>query len=88
MKPSLLQRHLVNNHGEYKDKPTEFFKCKAENVSENSNVIHNFTQYRKVVLVTSYEIALLAAKNRSSYTAVEPLIVSVALIIADKMLER
>jgi hypothetical protein len=38
--------------------------------------------------VTSYELALLAAKNKSSYTAVESLIVPGGLIITDKMLDK
>lgn len=40
MQPSVLHRHSVTNHGEIKDKPAEFFKRKAENVSKISNVIH------------------------------------------------
>jgi hypothetical protein len=79
---------LVTNHGEYKDKPAEFFKRKAENLGKTSNVIHNFTQSSNVSLETSYELALLAAKNKSPYTAVESLIVPGALIIADKMLDK
>jgi hypothetical protein len=58
MKPSLLHQHLVTNHSELKDKPAEFFRCKAENESKTSNVIHNFPQSTKVALVTSYELAL------------------------------
>jgi hypothetical protein len=69
MRPFLLHRHLVTNHGEFKDKPVEFFKLKAENISKTSNVIHNFTQSSKVALVASYELALLAAKTKSTYTA-------------------
>ncbi|KDR08153.1 SCAN domain-containing protein 3 [Zootermopsis nevadensis] len=79
MKPSLLHWHLVTNHGEFKDKPAEFFERKAENVRKTSNVIHNFTQSSKVALETSYELALLAAKNKSSYTAVVSLILPGAL---------
>jgi hypothetical protein len=41
-----------------------------------------------VALETSNELALIAAKNRSSYTAVESLIVTGALIIADKILDK
>jgi hypothetical protein len=41
-----------------------------------------------VALETSYELALIAAKNRSSYTPIEYLIVPGALIIADKMLHK
>jgi hypothetical protein len=41
-----------------------------------------------VALETSYELTLLAAKNKSPYTAVESLIVPGALIIADKMLDK
>jgi hypothetical protein len=89
MKPSLRHRQLVTNHGEFKDKPAEFFKGKEGNVSKTSNVIHNFTQSSKVVLDTSYDIVLLAAKKyRSSYTAVESVIVTGALITANKVLDK
>jgi len=47
MKPSLLHRHLVTNHGEYKDKPAEFFKRKAENLGKTSNVIR--TQFYTII---------------------------------------
>jgi hypothetical protein len=58
----------MTNYGEFKDNPAEFFKSKAENVSKTTNVIHNFTKSSKVTLETSYELALVAAKNKSSYT--------------------
>ena len=41
-----------------------------------------------MALETSYELALIAAKNKSSYTTVESFIVHAALIIADKMLDK
>jgi hypothetical protein len=55
-------RHFGRSHGEFKEKPAEFFKGKAENVGKTSNVIHNFTQTSQVALEASYELALLAAK--------------------------
>jgi hypothetical protein len=88
MKPPLLHRQLVTNRAEFKDKPAEFFKRKAENVSKTSNIVHNFTQSSKVALETSYELSLLAGKNKSAYTATESVIVSGALITVDKMLDK
>lgn len=84
----LLHQHLVTNQSEFKGKPREFFKCKAENVSKtSSNVIHNFAHSSNVITVTPHELALLAAKNKP-YTAVESLIVPHALIAEDKMLDK
>lgn len=87
MKPSLLQRHLITNHGEFKDKPVDFFERKVASVSKTLHVIHNFTQSSTVALETSYKLALLTAKNKASYAAVESLIIPGALIIANKMLD-
>jgi len=49
--------------------------------------MHNFTRSSKVALETSYGLALLAAKYKSPYNAVESLTVPGALIIAEKMLD-
>lgn len=87
MKSSLLQQHLLSNHAELKDKPIDFFRRKPECVSKNTHAVHNFTQSARVALETSYELALLTAKKKKSYTAVEAFIIPGALIIAQKMLD-
>jgi hypothetical protein len=87
MKPSLLHRQLVTNHGEFKGKPAEFFKCKTENVSKTSNIIRNFTQL-EVALQISCELPLLAAKKKITSHSGVSLISPGALIIANEILDK
>ena len=86
MKPSFLQRHLINNHSELKNKHIEFFKRRAKIMEKSVDKMTLFSQTSKSALETSFELAFLIAKAKKSHTAAENIIIPGALIIADHML--
>ena len=82
MKPSLLQCHLQTNHPNKKDCNPNYFKRLGEN-AKKQRLGKTRKQYQQSVgiVITSYEIALIVAKNKKPYTISEKLIMPVVKVL-------
>ena len=81
MKPSLLQRHLQTNHPNKKDRNPNYFKRLGENAKKQLNKTGKQYQQSVGVVTTSYEIALIVAKNKKSHTIAEEFIMPAAKVL-------
>ena len=82
MKPNLLQRPLQTNHPDNKDRDPNYFKRLGEN-AKKQRLDKTGKQYQQSVgiVTASYEIALLAAKNKKPHIIAEELIVPAAEVL-------
>ena len=87
IKPSLLKRHLVTNHVKEKEQDQSYFQRLGENAKrqrlDKTGVIY---QKKKGVAKTSYEVALLVAKNMKAHTIGESMVLLAANILVKNVI--
>lgn len=82
MKPSLLQRHLLSNHSDKKDKDPDYFRRMGENLKKQRlDKTGKIYKVASEAVTASYEIALLVAKKKKSHSIVEEVIMPAAKIL-------
>ena len=80
-KPSLLQRHLQNNHPDKKNRDSNHFKRLGENAKKQLDKTERQYQQSVGIVTASYEIALLVAKNKKPHTIAEEFIMPEAKVL-------
>lgn len=74
MKANKLQRHFHTNHGQYKDKPVEFFMRKRDELKAKKSVLTKFVSTDNKLLKCSYMAAFHIARCKKAYTIGETLL--------------
>ncbi|KAL4083263.1 hypothetical protein QTP88_028593 [Uroleucon formosanum] len=74
LKPNKLLRHLETNHNEYRNKTTDFFLRKRDELKINKKNIKSYTTVDKVYLKCSFIAAMHIAKTKKPYNIGEKLI--------------
>ena len=80
MKPSLLQRHLLQN-STFQEKPIEFFNKKARELKDNKKSLVTYTGSNIKAVEASYLVSLQIAKTGKPHTIGETLILPSAKIM-------
>lgn len=87
MKPSLLKRHLQTNHPDKEGKDPDYFARLGENLKKQRLDRTGRTYHITSEIVTaSYEIALLVAQRKKSYTIAEDVIMPAAKILFKRVI--
>jgi len=74
LKPNKLLRHLETNHNEYRNKTTDFFLRKRDELKINKKNIKSYTTVDKVYLKCSFIAAMHIARTKKPYNIGEKLI--------------
>ncbi|XP_029639441.1 protein FAM200B-like [Octopus sinensis] len=74
MVPSKLQRHLITNHPQHKDKPNEYLEMLKNNLKIQSKRLKKFHSIPEKAQIASYKIAQLLTKKKKTHSDVENII--------------
>lgn len=83
MRPGKLSRHLTTMHPEHQNKTTDFFERKASEQSRQVVFFDKHTHLNNTLLKASFEMALLIAKAKKSFTIGENLVLPAAIKICE-----
>ncbi|GFW65489.1 protein FAM200B [Trichonephila clavipes] len=85
MKPNKLKRHFETLHGEYINKPREFFESKLKSYGEQKTFFKKTLSVNEKALLTSYKVSYKIARCKKSHTIAEELILPTAIEIVETM---
>ena len=85
MKPSLLKRHLQQQHSHLTKKAPAFFEAKLREFEKNRATIKKSSTVSTRALEASYNVALLVAKRKKPHTIAEDLILPAAISLVKTM---
>ena len=87
MVPNKLERHLLTNHPQHKDKPIEYFQRLKQQRSAQSHKIKTFTTMSDKAQITSYKIAQILVKQKKPHSDAETVVSPVLIAAAETMLD-
>ncbi|GFX42627.1 zinc finger BED domain-containing protein 5 [Trichonephila clavipes] len=85
MKPNKLKRHFETLHGEYINKPREFFESKLKSYGKQKNIFKKTLSVNEKALLTSYKVSYKIARCKKPHTIAEELILPAAIEIVETM---
>ncbi|GFW84442.1 protein FAM200B [Trichonephila clavipes] len=86
MKPNKLKRHFETLHGEYINKPREFFESKLKSYGKQKTFLKKKTlSVNEKALLTSYKVSYKIARCKKPHTIAEELILPAAIEIVETM---
>ncbi|KAL4126413.1 hypothetical protein QTP88_010635 [Uroleucon formosanum] len=83
MRPGKLSRHLTTMHPKHQNKTTDFFERKASEQSRQVVFFDKHTHLNNTLLKASFEMTLLIAKAKKSFTIGENLVLPAAIKICE-----
>ncbi|GFX51715.1 protein FAM200B [Trichonephila clavipes] len=84
MKPNKLKRHFETLHGEYINKPREFFELKSYG-KQKTFFKKKLLSVNEKALLTSYKVSYKIARCKKPHTIAEELILPAAIEIVETM---
>ncbi|GFT08556.1 protein FAM200B [Trichonephila clavipes] len=85
MKLNKLKTHFETLHGEYINKPREFFESKLKSYEKQKNIFKNALSVNEKALITSYKVSYKIARCKKPHTIAEELILPAAIEIVETM---
>ncbi|GFW08151.1 zinc finger MYM-type protein 6 [Trichonephila clavipes] len=85
MKPNKLKRHFETLHGEYINKPREFFESKLKSYEKQKTFFKKTLSVNEKALLTSYKVSYKIARCKKPHTSAEELILPAAIEIVETM---
>ncbi|GFX76814.1 zinc finger BED domain-containing protein 5 [Trichonephila clavipes] len=88
MKPNKLKRHFETLHGEYINKPREFFESKLKSYEKQKKTIFfkkKTLSANEKALLTSYKVSYKISRCKKLHTIAEETILSAAIEIVETM---
>ncbi|GFU56842.1 SCAN domain-containing protein 3 [Trichonephila clavipes] len=85
MKPNKLKRHFETLHGEYINKPREFFESKLKSYGKQKTFFKKILSVNEKALLTSYKVSYKIARCKKPHTIAEELILPTAIEIVETM---
>ncbi|GFU53065.1 protein FAM200B [Trichonephila clavipes] len=85
MKPNKLKRHFKTLHGEYINKPREFFESKLKSYGKQKTFFKKTLSVNEKALLTSYKVSYKIARCKKPHTIAEELILPAAIEIVEAM---
>ncbi|GFW47902.1 SCAN domain-containing protein 3 [Trichonephila clavipes] len=73
MKPNKLKRHFETLHGEYINKPREFFESKLKSYGKQKTFLKKTLSVNEKALLTSYKVSYKIARCKKPHTIAEEL---------------
>ncbi|GFV86359.1 protein FAM200B [Trichonephila clavipes] len=84
-KPDKLKRHFETLHGEYINKPREFFESKLKSYGKQKTFFKKTLLVNEKALFTSYKVSYKIARCKKPHTIAEELIFPAAIEIVETM---
>ncbi|GFT43318.1 protein FAM200B [Trichonephila clavipes] len=85
MKPNKLKMHFETLHGEYINKPREFFESKLKSYEKQKTLLKKTLSVNEKALLTSYKESYKIARCKKPHTIAEELILHAAIEIVETM---
>ncbi|GFU71169.1 protein FAM200B [Trichonephila clavipes] len=85
MKPNKLRRHFETLHGEYINKPREFFESKLKSYEKQKTFLKKTLSVNEKALLTSYKVSYKIARCKKPHIIAEELILPAAIEIVETM---
>ncbi|GFW03015.1 SCAN domain-containing protein 3 [Trichonephila clavipes] len=85
MKPKKLKKHFETLHGEYINKPREFFESKLKSYEKQKTFLKKTLSVNEKALLTSYKVSYKIARCKKPHTIAEELILPAAIEIVETM---
>ncbi|GFX24853.1 protein FAM200B [Trichonephila clavipes] len=85
MKPNKLKRHFETLHGEYINKPREFFESKLKSYGKQKTFFKKTLSVNEKALLTSYKVSYKIARCKKPHAIAEELILPAAIEIVETM---
>ncbi|GFX41248.1 protein FAM200B [Trichonephila clavipes] len=85
MKPKKLKRHFETLHGEYINKPREFFESKLKSYEKQKTFLKKTLSVNEKALLISYTVSYKIARCKKPHTLAEELILPATIEIVETM---
>ncbi|GFY09209.1 protein FAM200B [Trichonephila clavipes] len=85
MKPNKLKRHFETLHGEFINKPREFFESKLKSYGKQKTFFKKTLSVNEKALLTSYKVSYKIARCKKPHTIAEELILPATIEIVETM---
>ncbi|GFX40694.1 protein FAM200B [Trichonephila clavipes] len=87
MKPYKLKRHMETLHGEYINKPREFFESKLKSYKKQNPFLKETLSVNEKALLASYKVSYKIARCKKPHTIGEEHFLPAAIEIVETMFE-